>query len=162
MLSARGVLDATGDDRGWRTLADFALPSEPGNDRLAMQEVAEAVEGLGLPEQRLERLKTAMAEATMNAMEHGDRYRPEVPVKIQVISSDTDFFVRITDPGGTSVPDPDKEVPDLEAKLAGTQTPRGWGLFLIQNMVDEVRVSGNPDHHTIELVINLRGGEDAS
>jgi anti-sigma regulatory factor (Ser/Thr protein kinase) len=46
-------------------------------------------------------------------------------------------------------------VPDLEAKLAGTQTQRGWGLFLIQTMVDEVRVSGNPDHHTIELVMYL-------
>jgi hypothetical protein len=42
------------------------------------------------------------------------------------------------------------------------QTQRGWGLFLIQNMVDEVRVSGNPDHHTIELVVRLEGGEDAS
>ena len=28
-------------------------------------------------------------------------------------------------------------MPDLEAKLAGLQTPRGWGLFLIGNMVDE-------------------------
>jgi hypothetical protein len=28
-------------------------------------------------------------------------------------------------------------------------------------MVDEVRVSGNPDHHTVELVVNLKGGEDA-
>jgi hypothetical protein len=44
----------------------------------------------------------------------------------------------------------------------GTQTPRGWGLFLIQNMVDEVRVSGNPNHHTIELVMHLEGGKYAS
>jgi serine/threonine-protein kinase RsbW len=59
------------------------------------------------------------------------------------------------------VPNPDKTVPDLEAKLEEMQTPRGWGLFLIQNMVDEVRVSGSPDHHTIELVMHLEGGEDA-
>jgi hypothetical protein len=41
------------------------------------------------------------------------------------------------------------------------QTPRGWGLFLIQKMVDEVLVSGSPDHHTIELVMHLEEGEDA-
>lgn len=41
MLRAGGVLDATGDNRYWRTPADFALPSEPGNERLAIQEVAE-------------------------------------------------------------------------------------------------------------------------
>ena len=98
----------------------------------------------------------------MNALEHGNRYRPEVPVVIQVLSSDRDLFGRITDQGGRPIPDPDKEGPDLEAKLAGTQTPRGWGLFLIQSMVDEVRVSGNPNHHTIELVLHLEGGEDAS
>jgi anti-sigma regulatory factor (Ser/Thr protein kinase) len=127
-----------------------------------MEEVAEAVNELRLPERTLERLKTAVAEATMNAMEHGNRYDPEVPVNIQLLSSDTDLFVRITDQGGSPVLDPAKEVPDLEAKLEGTQTQRGWGLFLIQNMVDEVRVSGNPNHHTIELVVRLKGGEDAS
>ena len=145
-----------------RTLAELSIPSERGNERRAMEEVAGAVSGLGLPEKTLERLKTAVAEATMNAMEHGNRYIPEVPVKIQVLSSGADLFVRITDQGGSPVPNPDKEVPDLEAKLEGEQTPRGWGLFLIQNMVDEVRVSGNPDHHTIELVMHLQGGKDAS
>ena len=144
-----------------RTLAELSIPSEPGNERRAMEEVARAVSGLGLPERTLERLKTAVAEATMNAMEHGNGYRPEVPVKIQALSSDRALFVCITDQGGSPVSDPDKEVPDLEAKLEGTQTPRGWGLFLIKNMVDEVRVSGNPDHHTIELVIYLKGDDDA-
>jgi anti-sigma regulatory factor (Ser/Thr protein kinase) len=62
-----------------RTLADFTLPSEPGNERRAMDEVASAVSGLGLPERTLERLKTAVAEATMNAMEHGNNYEPGVP-----------------------------------------------------------------------------------
>jgi anti-sigma regulatory factor (Ser/Thr protein kinase) len=143
-----------------RTLAEFSLPSEPGNERRAMEEVARAVSGLGLPERTLERLKTAVAEATMNAMEHGNRYNPEVPVKIQVWRLEECLLVRIIDRGSGPPPSPSGEAPDLEAKLEGTQTPRGWGLFLIQNMVDEMRVSGNPDHHTIELVMHLGGGED--
>ncbi len=61
------------------------MPSEPGNEHPAMERVTEAVEKLGLPTQRLERLKTAVAEATMNAMEHGSRYRSAVPVVIQVL-----------------------------------------------------------------------------
>jgi anti-sigma regulatory factor (Ser/Thr protein kinase) len=144
-----------------RTLADFTLPSVPGNERRAMEEVATAVSGLGLPERTLERLKTAVAEATMNAMEHGNRYNPEVPVKIQVWRLEECLLVRIVDRGGAPLPSPNAELPDLEAKLEGAQSPRGWGLFLIQNMVDEMRVSGNPDHHTIELVINLKGEDDA-
>jgi anti-sigma regulatory factor (Ser/Thr protein kinase) len=144
-----------------RTLADFTLPSERGNERRAMEEVARAVSGLGLPEQRLQKLKTAVAEATMNAMEHGNRYDPEVPVKIQVWLLEERLLVRIIDRGSGPPPSLNTEVPDLEAKLEGMQTPRGWGLFLIQNMVDELRVSGNPDHHTIELVIYLKGDDDA-
>jgi anti-sigma regulatory factor (Ser/Thr protein kinase) len=144
-----------------RTLAELSIPSEPGNERRAMEEVARAVSGLGLPERTLERLKTAVAEATMNAMEHGNRYNPEVPVDIQVWLLAERLLVRIIDRGGSPPPNPNAEVPDLEAKLEGMQTPRGWGLFLIKNMVDEVRVSGNPDHHTIELVIQLKGDDDA-
>jgi anti-sigma regulatory factor (Ser/Thr protein kinase) len=154
--------DVAGDNRDRRILTDFALPSERGNERRAMEEVANAVSGLGLPEKSLERLKTAVAEATMNAMEHGNRYNPDVPVKIQVWLLEERLLVRIIDRGSAPLPSSTKEVPDLETKLEGMQTPRGWGLFLIQRMVDEIRVSGNPDHHTIELVVYLGGGEDGS
>ena len=147
-------------DDARRILAELSVPSEPGNDRPAMERVAEAVKELGLPAQRLERLKTAAAEATMNAMEHGNRYRSEVPVVIKVLSSDVDLSVRITDQGGIPVPDPDKKVPDLEAKLEGLQSPRGWGLFLIKNMVDEMHITSDAVHHTIELVLHLEGDDD--
>jgi serine/threonine-protein kinase RsbW len=153
--------DSKGRNGTWRVLAELSVPSEPGNERRATEVVAGAIKGVGLTEQRLERLKTAVAEATMNAMEHGNEYRPEVPVKIQVLSSEADLSVRITDQGGSPVPDPNKAAPDLEAKLEGLQTPRGWGLFLIKNMVDEMHVTSDGSHHTIELVMHLEGGADA-
>src|SRR5919112_3155954 len=163
-----GIVTATecpkqkGRNDTWCVLAELSVPSEPGNERIAMERVAEVVKELGLSEQRLERLKTAVAEATMNAMEHGNRYRPDVPVKIRVLASDADLLVRITDQGGSPVPDPDKEVPDLEAKLEGLQSPRGWGLLLIKNMVDEMHITSDAVHHTIELVMHLEGKDDAA
>ena len=144
-----------------RTLAQLSIPSEPGNERRAAEEVARAVSGLGLPERTLERLKTAVAEATMNAMEHGNKYNPEVPVDIQVWLFEEYLVVRIIDRGSGPPPSPNAQVPDIEAKLEGIQTPRGWGLFLIKNMVDEMRVSGNPDHHTVELITYLKSDDDA-
>jgi serine/threonine-protein kinase RsbW len=145
----------------WCVLAELSVPSEPGNERIAMERVAEVVKELGLSEQRLERLKTAVAEATMNAIEHGNRRLPEVPVAIEVLSSGADLSVRINDQGRSLVPDPDTEVPDLEAKLVGLQTPRGWGLFLIRNMVDEMHITSDEVHHTVGLIMHLEGGEDA-
>jgi serine/threonine-protein kinase RsbW len=137
-----------------RTLAELSVPSEPGNERRAMEEVAATVEGLGLPDRTLERLKTAVAEATMNAMEHGNHYRAELPVIIEVAASDAELSVKITDEGG-GPPAFHSETPDLEAKLEGMQTPRGWGLFLIKSMVDEMNVTGDEHHHTVELILHL-------
>jgi anti-sigma regulatory factor (Ser/Thr protein kinase) len=137
-----------------RTLAGLSVPSEPGNERRAMEEVAASVEVLGLPDRTLERLKTAVAEATMNAMEHGNHYRAELPVIIEVAASDAELSVKITDEGG-GPPAFHSETPDLEAKLEGMQTPRGWGLFLIKSMVDEMNVTGDEHHHTVELILHL-------
>lgn len=141
-------------EAGEAILADFTIPSAPDNEREAMERVSAAVAALGLPPDRLERLKTAVGEATMNAMEHGNRYDPEKPVAIQVQTTGDGLIVSITDHGGQAIPEAD--APDLEAKLAGLQSPRGWGLFLIRSMVDNVRVTADDGvHHTIELVMKL-------
>ena len=140
-------------------LDEFELASAPGNERAAMERVLAAVAGLGLAPDRLERLRTAVAEATMNAMEHGSAYDPERPVSIRVLRSATRLRVRITDSGGDgelAAPAP----PDIEAKLAGEQTPRGWGLFLIQNMVDEANLTTDGERRTTELVLYMNGGSD--
>jgi serine phosphatase RsbU (regulator of sigma subunit)/anti-sigma regulatory factor (Ser/Thr protein kinase) len=143
----------------WLTLADWRLPSGPGNERLAMESVARLAQQLHLSKRRLDRLKTAVAEATMNAMEHGNKYRADMPVRIEVRASAKALSVRITDQGGQPIQK--DEVPDLEAKLAGLQSPRGWGLFLIEKLVDEMHVLSDDKHHTIDLVMYLEGDIDA-
>jgi len=139
-----------------RTLAEFSVPSEPGNERQAMELVADVIKDMGLTQQRLERFKTAVAEAALNAMEHGNLYRAELPVLIEVSASDTQLSVKVTDEG-SGPPAFHSETPDLEAKLEGMQTPRGWGLFLIKNMVDDMEVTGDEHHHTVELILHLDG-----
>ena len=153
--------EVAGRGGAWRVLAAFELPSERGKEREAMDRVVSAVDGLGLSTPLLERLKTAVSESTMNAMEHGNQYRPELPVAIELRASDEAIAVRVTDQGrGDQIPA--AEEPDLEAKLVGEQSPRGWGLFLIKNLVDEVRVSGDEGHHSIELILRREGGSGDS
>jgi anti-sigma regulatory factor (Ser/Thr protein kinase) len=120
-----------------------------------MERVSDLVKDLPLSPTKVERLKTAVAETTMNAMEHGNQYQPDLEVKIKVLVSEDAIAVRITDfGGGKRIPEPEK--PDLEAKLAGLQSPRGWGLFLIENMVDEMSVQTDETHHTVELVMKFK------
>jgi anti-sigma regulatory factor (Ser/Thr protein kinase) len=142
-------------ENDFRLLAEMKFPSQPGNERLAMEQVAALVQGYGFSKDRLERLKTAVAEAVMNAMEHGNNYQADLPAEIQVLRSNEALMVRIRDQGGGK-PIPEHIVPDLEAKLAGRQSPRGWGLFLIEKMVDQMHVYSDEKTHTIELVMYLK------
>ncbi len=139
---------------GARTLGEFSIPSAPGNEREAARQVLAILPSLHLPEARLKRLETAVAEATMNAMEHGNKYDPEKLVDIRVFEERGKLHVHLTDHGG-GAPIPASTEPNLEAKLAGEQSPRGWGLFLIKNMVDGLNMIQGEGTHTIELVINL-------
>jgi len=127
-----------------------------------MDRVAEAVAGVGLPKDRLERLMTAVSETAMNAIEYGSAGDPGVPVRIRVETRPTELRVRIADAGlGGAIPDPaETEVPDLEAKLAGLQKPRGWGLFLIQQMVDNVEIVREGERQTVILTLALGGASD--
>jgi serine phosphatase RsbU (regulator of sigma subunit)/anti-sigma regulatory factor (Ser/Thr protein kinase) len=144
-----------------RALLTLSLPGESGNERIAMTRVGEAVASLDLPAARLERLKTAVSEATMNAIEYGSQNDPTIPVQIEVWVTDDDLFVSIAD-RGLSGPIPDAEEPDLEAKLAGDQKPRGWGLFLIKHMVDAMEIVTEGATQTVILTLHLGGVEDAS
>jgi anti-sigma regulatory factor (Ser/Thr protein kinase) len=139
-----------------RTLAQFELPSEPGNERLAADKVIEAVNPLGLSTLQTDHLRTAVAETALNAMEHGNHYQKDQPTSIQVSLSGESLLVRVTDSGGGR-PIPQQTHPDLQAKLAGLQSPRGWGLFLIRKMVDEMHIIHGESSLTVELVFSLKG-----
>ena len=65
-------------------------------------------------------------------------------------------MVRISDQGDSAVPTEMSE-PVIEAKLAGLQSPRGWGLFLIKHLVDDIRHFSGGSGQTIELTMYLEG-----
>ena len=133
-------------------LLAFSIEGAIGNERAAMQRVAEAVAPLGVEPARLERLKTAVAETVMNAIEYGSQGDPAVPVDVRVDADDRAIRVRVTD-RALSGPVPDAEMPDLDAKLEGRQKPRGWGLFLIRHMVDGMDVHSDDGLQTVTLTL---------
>lgn len=160
LYRAEGCVDnessAVNSKEQWQTLGEFTILSEPGNERQAMQQVVDTLEPVHLSQRQLDRLKTAVSETAMNAIEHGNRYQIDLPVNIRICLNERKIAIRIRDFGvGQEIPEP--ETPNIEAKLAGEQTPRGWGLFLIKNMVDEMNVSIDDKYHTVELVFYREG-----
>ncbi len=119
-----------------------------------MRRVEEAVASVNLSQSRRDRLKTAVAESVMNAIEHGNQNRADLMVEVEVLASPRTLLVRIADQG-LNKHIPPAQTPDLDAKLAGKQSPRGWGLFLIEKMVDRMRAFTDESHHTVELEMDL-------
>jgi serine phosphatase RsbU (regulator of sigma subunit)/anti-sigma regulatory factor (Ser/Thr protein kinase) len=144
--------DSRAIDARIRIVDDFTIQSTAGNERVAIERVGALADELGVAFGLVERLKTAVGEAVMNAIEHGNQFRAEIPVEVRVLASPGVMTVEIVDEGG------DREIgetptPDLAAKLAGTQSPRGWGLFLMKEMVDDVRVETVDGKHRVRLVL---------
>ncbi|MGA7172316.1 MAG: ATP-binding protein [Candidatus Dormiibacterota bacterium] len=141
-------------ERVVKELATFELPSLPGKEREALALVAAAVSASGLLPDQLERLKTAVAEATMNAIEHGNHDQSDLPVEVTVFEEPGAVVVSISDRGALTTARGTAVEPDLDKKLSGLQTPRGWGLFLIRHMVDAVDEVSDGDRHTVRLTVH--------
>ncbi len=149
-----------GRSDGYRELASFSVPSVAGNERLVMDRVAAAV-GHELPPERLDALSTAVSETAMNAIEHGNREQADLPVDVVVRRVPDAVTVEVTD-FGRGRADVDRETPDLDLKLAGLQSARGWGLFLIEKLVDRVEERTDGDRHVVRLVMHTRDVDKAT
>lgn len=137
-------------------LSSFSIPSIEGQEREVIERTAEALAHLELDPATMARLETAVAETVMNAIEHGNDNDPDLDVHVQVAAVNGRLRVRVTDQGGDK-PLPETRPPDLEAKLAGEETPRGWGLYLVGQMVDEVRTERGNGTRTVELLLDQEG-----
>jgi serine/threonine-protein kinase RsbW len=89
----------------------------------------------GFSDERIEDLKTAVAEACINAIEHGNHLNENLSVGIILSTSADELEVKVVDNGSGISKQPPR--PDIDRKVHGEEDPRGMGMFLIQALVDE-------------------------
>ena len=132
------------------------IPSRFGYEMIAMEAAAALARVMGFPPARIEDLRTAVSEACINAIEHGNHFSPAKPVEIRLRPGPRTLKVSVQD-HGCGFARGSRHAPDLQKKLAGEESPRGWGLFLIERLVDRVhfRTLARSGHVTT-LTIHLR------
>ena len=137
------------------TSVEVRLPSRMGFEKVAMSTAASVAKLMGFPESRIEDLKTALAEACINAIEHGNRLNETLKVGVILSASSDALEVKVLDDGSGMKTHPAK--PDIDRKMHGEEDPRGMGMFLIQALVDEAEwVTGsNGNSSYVRLVIRL-------
>jgi len=113
------------------------IPSELGYEKMAMQLAGAVAQQMGFAPERAEDLETAVSEACLNAMEHGNQLHAGTQVRVR-LSIDADrLSIDVRDEGRGGPPPDHFPEPDLKRKLAGEETLRQMGIFLIKHLVDE-------------------------
>lgn len=137
------------------TNVEVRLPSRLGYEKVAMSTAASVAKLMGFRDDRIEDLKTAVAEACINAIEHGNRLNEGLSVGVVLSAGEDSLEVKVMDDGKGLKNLPLK--PDIDKKLLGEEDPRGMGMFLIQALVDEAEwVTGtNGRSSYVRLVIRL-------
>jgi len=140
------------------TTVEVRVPSRMGFEKVAMSTAASVAKLMGFRDDRIEDLKTAVAEACINAIEHGNRLNEKLSVGV-VLSAGADALeVKVMDDGRGMNRQPDKlNKPDIDRKMRGEEDARGMGMFLIQALVDEAEWVAGTDGNSsyVRLVIRL-------
>ncbi len=137
--SATGSIQAVSMAQGW---VELTAPSE--FEYLSrLQRFTNLLFTNRLPEEECEALRMAMEEIGRNAIEWGNRLDPEKQLKISYCVFNDRVVLKFEDEGEgfhpEQVPDPSNDPGGIIAKREKQgKRPGGFGVFLINNIMDEV------------------------
>ena len=134
-------------------LFELQLPNILGSEKVAIEKAVSIARDMGFSKDRIEDLKTALAEACINAMEHGNKFDQNTKVGITFAADDNSLQVVVHDNGDGI--DPDK-IPKKLVAENGFPQRRGYGVFLISNLVNEFSFENKPgDGNKVKMLIHL-------
>jgi anti-sigma regulatory factor (Ser/Thr protein kinase) len=87
-------------------------------------------------------------------MEHGNKGRPDSRVVVTMNLGEKDFKVSVMDEGA-GIPVIPQQI-DITRKVENLEPPNGLGLFLIQQLVDQVEFNEMTDGgHVVKMVLKM-------
>jgi serine/threonine-protein kinase RsbW len=136
------------------TSVEVRIPSELGFEKIAMSTAASMAALMGFSSDRIDDLKTAVAEACINAIEHGNLFDNTLGVGVVLSTADDQLEVKVIDAGAGVCATSHSH--NIDRKMQGEEDTRGMGMFLIQGLVDEAEWhKGPPGKSFVRLVIKL-------
>jgi serine/threonine-protein kinase RsbW len=127
---------------------EVLIPSELGYEKVAISVMACLAHLQGFGDRRIDDLKTALGEAVINAIEHGNQLNNQLTVHVIAQIEDRSLILKVIDEG-------QKPLPKLTSTRQDRADHRGWGLFLIQRLVDEVTTVVAPNRNELQMVMYL-------
>jgi serine/threonine-protein kinase RsbW len=140
---------------GYPYRKEWSMPSIIGCERTVIEDIAAEILRFEPGEERIEDIKTALAEACLNAIEHGNRSEPGIPVKVAMVAQADKYLFTVTD-RGTSTP----ALPSVEPRLIDKwreEKPRGWGLYLMRSLADRLEFGRCEGLSFVEIQFTRKG-----
>ena len=133
--------------KGSSPVVELKLPVLPDMELSATKTAEIVAKHMELGEEKSAEISMALIEACINAFEHSESEASNVEIHF-MIQGDT-LVIKVTDQGKGF--DKSKvEIPNIEKKLA-SDYKRGWGLQLIQELMDTVEFESTVEGTTVTM-----------
>ncbi len=134
---------------------ELILPNAIGYERIAMGCLASFAQSVGFKQERIEDLKTAVAEACINAVQHGNKGHPDARVIVTMKFENGAFNIAVMDKGD-GIPELPND-PNIEKIIDNQEPATGFGLFLIKKLVDQVEFNEMTNQgHVVRMVFQKK------
>ena len=131
---------------------ELKLPILPNMELIATQTAEVISRHMNLTEDQAGEISIALIEATINAFEHS---KAENNVFVKFLIEDDYLVIKVIDQGigfdKTKV-----EIPKIENKIGKDERKRGWGLQLIQELMDSVEFESTDEGTTVTMKKNIK------
>lgn len=114
---------------------EWTVPSRFGEERALTVQLGLWIEKSWPDSTVREDIESAIAEALLNAMEHGNKLNPQANVRLQVQIGSQLVVCKVYDEGGGYFPRVSRSEEEMIRKHE-SEDPRGWGLVMIDSLSD--------------------------
>jgi len=151
---------STGEPRQFDTANEFQLifPMGADNEMLAASAVEQVARRLNFTAEAINQIKTAVIEACINASEHSLSPDRKIYQRFQVENDRLSITIssRGILPGNFGVDTEGEEESTTTAESQTSDSRRGWGLKLIQTLMDEVEFERVDEGTSLRMTKYLR------
>jgi serine/threonine-protein kinase RsbW len=131
---------------------ELKLPIIPNMELIATQTAEVIARHMNLNEEQSGEISMALIEACINAFEHS---KSDNNVFIHFLIEEDSLVIKVIDQGigfdKTKV-----EIHKIENKIGKEERKRGWGLQLIQELMDSVEFESNSEGTTVTMKKNIK------
>jgi serine/threonine-protein kinase RsbW len=131
---------------------ELKLPILPNMELIATQTADVIARHMNLTDEQAGEISMALIEACINAFEHS---KAENNVYIHFLIEEDSLVIKVIDLG-IGFDKAKVEIPKIENKIGKDERKRGWGLQLIQELMDSVEFESTNEGTTVTMKKNIK------